>query len=421
MSKLPKFFTVCQHWETTKVSDIQKEVEKELSALQLGEKVRKGQTVAITAGSRGIANISLILRSIVDYFKKLGAVPFLVTAMGSHGGATAQGQREVLENYGITEEYCGCEIRSDMETIAVCRAKEGFEVHMDRHAWEADHLVVCNRVKPHTGFTGDLQSGLMKMLLIGLGKHKGATIYHRAIKDYSFGQIVRSVVGEVVGRGNLLAGLGVVENAYEETSVVWGARGEELESLDKKLLQIAADQMPTLPFPNLDILLIDEIGKNISGTGMDTNVVGRKFDDHRAAKDEYPKIKRILVRGLTQESKGNATGIGMSEFCLSRVVEAMDLEVTNTNCLTSGHVTAAMIPIHFQTDREMLEAALGTIGLTHPEEAKIVWVPNTLKLDQFICSKVFENVLKKQEGLTILSGPKALPFGENGLLVSPFE
>ncbi|HTN73999.1 MAG TPA: lactate racemase domain-containing protein, partial [Pirellulaceae bacterium] len=317
MSVYPQMFRVHQTFERPQVSDVAATVEAELKSLLLGRRILPGQTVAITAGSRGIANIKHIIKAIVDHVKSLGGLPFIVPAMGSHGGGTAEGQRRLIEGYGITEEFCGCPIRSSMETVIVCQAAEGFPVHFDKHAFGADHVVVCGRIKPHTGFVGEIESGLMKMMLIGLGKHHGAKIYHRAIMNYSFGQILRSVAREVLSRCRIVAGVAIVENAYDETAQIAAVAPEDFEEREKALLKLAREWLPRLPFSTADILLIDEIGKNISGTGMDTNVIGRKYNDHVAWPDEYPKIKRVVVRGLTPQTHGNATGIGISEFCRS--------------------------------------------------------------------------------------------------------
>jgi len=204
-TEYPLVFRVRQKFGAPQINDVPGEVENQLSRLSLGGKIRPGQTVAIAAGSRGIANIQHIIKAIVEHIKRLGADPFIVPAMGSHGGGTAEGQRKILESYGITAESCGCPIRASMETVIVCEAAEGFPVHFDKHAYAADHVVLCNRVKPHTQFVGDVESGLMKLMLPGLGKHAGAKIYHRAIKDYSFAQILRSVAGEVLAKCSITA------------------------------------------------------------------------------------------------------------------------------------------------------------------------------------------------------------------------
>ncbi|HUT95783.1 MAG TPA: lactate racemase domain-containing protein, partial [Thermoguttaceae bacterium] len=273
MSSYPLMFRVRQRFEAPRLDDVAAEVHAQLERLSLAAKVKPGDSVAIAAGSRGVANVHVILRSIVEHLQALDARPFIVPAMGSHGGGTAEGQRNVVESYGITEEFVGCPIRSTMETVVVCRTAEGFPVHFDRFAYEADHVVVCNRVKPHTRFVGEIESGLMKMMLIGLGKCEGASIYHRAILDYSFDQIIRSVTGEVFRNCGILAGMAIVENAYDETALVEAVPPEQFESREKELLLLAKKWMARLPFRHVDLLLIDRIGKDISGAGLDTNVV----------------------------------------------------------------------------------------------------------------------------------------------------
>lgn len=416
MADFPQIFRVRQTFVAPRVDDIDAEVERQLAGLNLRERVRPGQTVAITAGSRGIANIHHILRAAVRHFQSLGAQPFIVPAMGSHGGGTAEGQRKVIESYGITEAYCGCPIKASMETVVVCQAAEGFPVHFDKHAFGADHVVVCGRVKPHTNFVGDIESGLMKMMLIGLGKHAGAKIYHRAIMDYSFGQIVRSVAREVLSRCRIVAGLAVVENAYDETAKIAAVPPDVFEEREKALLVQAREWLPKLPFGRADILLIDEIGKNISGTGMDTNVIGRKYNDHVAREDEFPKVRRIVVRDLTKETHGNATGLGIAEFCRSQVLRKMDVRATRINCLTGGHPTAAMLPLDYETDREILEVAMPTIGLTDPPDARLMWIHNTLDVREVECSAAYWQEAQGRADLEVVVPPRPLPLGDDGNL-----
>ncbi len=336
--------------------------------------------------------------------------------MGSHGGATAEGQRDVLRSLGVTEATCGCPIRSEMDTVVVCQAPEGFPVYFDRLAFEADHVLVCNRVKPHTGFTGNLQSGLMKMLLIGLGKKDGADIYHRAIQDYSFGQIVRSVAAEVRSRCQIVAGLAIVENGYEQTALIEAVRPSEFEQREQALLKQAQAWMPSLPFAHADLLIVDEIGKNISGTGMDTNLIGRKYNDHVALGEDEVRMRDIFVRGLTAATHGNASGIGLAEFTLQRVVDQLDPIKTATNCVTANHPTGAMIPLHFPTDREVLQAALTSIGLREPEAAELMWISNTLQLQELECSAAYWEAAQGRSDLEILHPPRPLPLDASGML-----
>lgn len=416
MTCCPKVFRVRQHREAPRIADVAGEVHRQLERLPLAQRVRPGQQVAIAVGSRGVAQLATIVRALVEHLGRLGAVPFIVPAMGSHGGGTAEGQREVLAGYGITEPEIGCPIRSSMETVVVCQTAEGFPVHFDRLAFEADHVVVCNRIKPHTGFTGDIESGLMKMLLIGLGKCEGAKVYHRAIRDYSFGQIIHSVAGQVFAKCSILAGLAIVENAYDETALIEAVPREHFESREKELLVLAKQWMPRLPFREVDVLVIDRIGKNISGTGMDTNVVGRKYSDHRAVEGEWPKVRTICLRGLTPQAHGNAVGMGLADFCKSSLLAETDLAATRLNAIVAGHSATAMAPLNYETDREMLQVALSAIGLREPPDARLLWIDNTLHLAELECSAAYLEEARSREDLEILSDLRELPFDAAGQL-----
>jgi hypothetical protein len=416
MTTFPKIFRLRQTFDAVRVEDGPAEVHVQLARLDLAKKVRPGQSVAITAGSRGIANIAAITRAIAEHLKELGAKPFIVPAMGSHGGGTAVGQRRLIESYGITEEYVGCPIRSSVETVAIASQSLSFPLQFDRLAFEADHVVVCNRIKPHTGFAGPIESGLLKMLTIGLGNAEGARVYHRAMLDMGFDRVVRAAAAEVLAQCRVLAGVAILENAYDQTARIEAVPPEQFEARETELLALAKRWLPRLPFAEVDVLLIDRIGKDISGTGLDPNVVGRKFNDHRAVDDEFPKVKRIAVRGLTPQSHGNAIGIGMVEFCRSQLLAEIDVAATRLNVLTSGHVSAAMTPLDYPTDREMLAAALGTIGLTPPPQAKLLWIPDTLHLAEVECSTAYLSEARERPDLEILSDPRDLPFDEAGNL-----
>jgi hypothetical protein len=388
--------------------------------LDLGGRVQTGQSVAITVGSRGIRNMREIIAASVAVLQEAGAAPFLVPAMGSHGGGTVTGQLNVLESYGITEEYCRCPIRASMETVVVCRANEGFDVHFDRHAYEADHVLVCNRVKPHTNFVGAFESGLMKMMLIGLGKKNGAYIYHRAIQDYTFEQIVRSVGECVLDQCNILGGLAIVENAYDETARLEAVLPEEFAPREQQLLVQARQWMPRLPFGDVDVLVIDEIGKRISGTGMDTNVIGRKPAEELPGQ-ELPRVKNVVVLRLRPDSYGNACGIGRADFTTERVVDAMDRQVTWINCLTGADIESAKTPVHLPTDRATIEAALVQIGLVEPADARVIWIENTLLLENVACSATYRDEAQQRSDLEILSSPRPFPFDDEGNLAGVRE
>ena len=406
----PRMLRIRQKFDAPRVEDIPAEVDRQLSLLKLQAKIQPGQTVAITAGSRGIANIAMIIKAAVQHFQRLGAKPFIVPAMGSHGGGTAEGQREIIEGYGVTEEFCGCPIKASMETVIVAETPQGIPVHFDKHASQADHVLVCGRVKPHTNFVGDIESGLHKMMLIGLGKHNGAKIYHRAIMDYSWIEIVRSVADAVIRNCKVIAGLGIVENAYDETGLIAAVAPHEFYEREKELLVLAKKWLPRLPFRKVHLLIVDEIGKNISGTGMDTNVIGRKYNDHKATDLDDTSVRTVFVRGLTEATHGNACGIGMAEFTNTRTVNSIDRRITSINSITGGHAPAASIPIWYDTDREVLENALTTIGLATPDRAKVIQIPDTLHMAEVLVSEAYLEEIKQRPDLQIVSEPLEMRF-----------
>jgi hypothetical protein len=383
----PKMVRIRQQFPSPRIEDIAGTVLGELQKLDLARTIRPGQSVALTAGSRGIANIPVVLRTVVHYLKDLGARPFLVPAMGSHGGGTADGQRQVLESYGITETFVGAPIKASMDVVTLGSTSEGFPVVLDRQAAEADHVGVIARVKPHTGYHGPLESGLCKMLMIGLGKHAGALAYHKVLLEYPFDQVVRSVARAVCARAPIAFGLGLVENAYDETAWVEAVRPEEFEPCEEALLKRAKDSLARLPFAAADLLIVDEIGKEISGSGMDTNVVGRKRAFKSAGPDGQPQMRFIFVRGLSQHTHGNATGIGLADFTTTRLVRSMNYQATILNCLTAGYPDGANLPVHFETDREVIDAALPIIGMRRPEESRIMRIRNTLHLEKLEVSE----------------------------------
>lgn len=416
---LPRFFRVRQSFPRPRVDDIAGTV-----AAQLGQCITQeltGASVAVTVGSRGIAGVATITKACVDFLKQREAHPFLVPAMGSHGGATAEGQADVLARFNITEASMGCPLRSSMEVEQVAMAQEGFPVYFDRHALAADFVLVVNRIKPHTRFIGEIESGLMKMMLIGLGKKQGAEVYHRVIFNHSFDQIVRSVARTVIDKCNILAGLAILENAYEETADIVAVPPQQIEAVEPELLRKVKAWMPKLPFDQAELLIVDRIGKNISGAGMDTNVVGRKRNDHAAIEGEKPDIHHIYLRGLTEQTHGNACGIGLAELCHRRVVEGMDRHVTQLNCITAGHVTGAMIPIDFPNDREALEVACRLAGFVPPDQVTAMWIRDTLSLEEIECSEAFWPRAQAAENIEVLCEPQALQFDQQGDLRERFE
>jgi hypothetical protein len=371
-----------QQFDRPIVADVPGAVRTALEQLDLGRTIRPGQSVALTAGSRGITNIPLVLRTVAEFLKDLGARPFLVPAMGSHGGGTADGQRQVLESYGITEAFVGAPIRASMDVVPLGTTPEGYPVVLDRHAAAADHIGVVARVKPHTGYHGPIESGLLKMMMIGLGKHAGALNYHRILLEVPYDQVVRSVGRTVRARAPIAFGLALVENAYDETARVEGVRTPEFEEREEHLLTLAKRWLAHLPFSQADLLIIDEIGKDISGSGMDTNIVGRKRAFRQApAPPDQPAMRHIFVRGLTERTHGNASCIGLADFTTTRLVRAMNYRATVINCLTAGYPEGANLPVHFDTDREVLDAALAIAGTRPAAAARVMRIKNTLCLE----------------------------------------
>jgi hypothetical protein len=405
-----------QTFESRRLDDIPGEVQRQLARLDLGRQIRPGESVAVTAGSRGIANIAVITKAIVAQLKALGAAPFVVPAMGSHGGGTPEGQREIIEGYGVTEAFVGAPIRASMETVIVDTTPQGIPVHFDKYAYEADHVVVAGRVKPHTGFVGEIESGLHKMMLIGLGKHEGAKVYHRAIQDYSFLEIIRAVADVVLEKCGVVAGVAIVENAYDETALIEAVAPAEFFVREVELLKLARQWLPRLPFPECDLLIVDAMGKDISGTGMDTNVIGRKYNDHAATDRDEARCKRIFVRSLTPGTHGNATGIGLAEFTNRRTAESVDPIKTRINCITGGHPTAAMMPVVYDTDREAIEAALQTIGLIDPPRARVIHIADTLHVAEVLVSEAYLPQLAERPDLTPVGDMAEMAFDAGGNL-----
>jgi hypothetical protein len=412
----PKVVRVQQNFDASRITDIPRTVSAQIDKLGLQGRVKPGQRVAITAGSRGVANIAVIVRSVVDELRKLDVRPFIIPAMGSHGGGTAEGQRLVLEHYGITESSMGAPIRATMETSQVGETPQGIPVFLDNYALEADHIVVVNRVKPHTDFDGDIESGLCKMMAIGLGKHTGAIQYHRANIKHGYYTVITNVARVVRSNCKILFGLGIVENAYDETAVIEAMLTPEIENSERRLLAIAKTNLARIPFDQGDVLVVDEMGKNISGAGMDTNVIGRNVSQRERGPIK-PWFTRIFVRDLTEESNGNAVGIGLADLVSRRLVNKIDYTPTYINAITSTNVEAARVPVTFDTDREAMETAFSTCG-NNVETCRMIWIKNTLKLDQFIATEALLDEIGSKPHLKVLEQLGELAFDGKGNLPS---
>lgn len=409
---------VRQSFDTPRERDIEGAVQRELGRLGLGRTIRPNDSVAVTVGSRGITNLPTILREVVAHLREIGARPFLIPTMGSHGGGTAAGQREVIEGYGVTEEAIQAPIRASMDVVEVGRHAFGGPVYLDAIAATADHIAVVARVKPHTTFGGKIQSGLCKMMMIGLGKHVGALAYHRELMRRPWEPYIRSVAEVLLATGKIRFGLAIVENAADETGHIEAAMAEGMIDLDERMLTLATAWMPRLPFTDADLLIIDEIGKDKSGAGFDPNVLGRKEDSLRDEQDGG-RIRRIFVRGLSPKTHGNATGIGMADFTTQRVVDGMDYHATVTNCLTANRPGSAAVPVHYPSDRQALVAALSSVGLDAIAEAKVLWIPDTLRLTEVGMSRNYEGVPSRAPLEDL--GPADFAFDPAGNLLTPWR
>ncbi len=346
-----------------------------------------GAAVAVTCGSRGIDRIAEVARAVCGALRQAGARPLVVPAMGSHGGATAEGQRRLLAEYGVTEDFVGALVASSMETVSLGCTPEGVRVFMDRVAWEAGRVLALNRVKPHTDFDGEVESGLMKMLAVGLGKLDGAQSFHANSLRLGFDKVILSMGREIVASGRVLGGIGLVENDRHRLCQIAAAPAAGVEALDRRLLARARELHPKLPFSSLDLLIVDEIGKNVSGSGLDTRVIGRStHPEHPIGLEGTTRIRRIYIRDVTAESEGNAIGMGFADVMHERIARKLDLHAIYTNARASLAYVAASQPMCFPNDREALDFLLGNLGAPSPERVRAAWIRNTLSVVSFLAT-----------------------------------
>lgn len=414
--RFPKVARIRQSFPRPRVGDVGAAVREQCLRPEIRARLRPGTRVAITAGSRGITDIPAVLQALAGVVREAGAEPFVVPAMGSHGGATAEGQVEVLRSLGVTEETVGAPVRSSMEVVRLGETRRGVPVYMDRHAHASDGVIVVGRVKPHTDFHADIESGLLKMAAIGLGKHRGALTLHalgvEGIRDHMV-----EAGSLVFGSGKVLFGVGIVENAYEETAVLEAIPPEEVVPRERRLLQEARRLAPALPVQGADVLFVDELGKNYSGTGMDTNVIGR-FRIPGVEEPERPKVRYLIVGDLSAASHGNALGVGLADLTTRRLFGKIDFEATNANVLTSTFLERGKIPPVMPNDREAIAAALRCSWGVVPEEAGFVRIPNTLDLRELYVS---ESLLGEalSGGAELVEPPREMAFDREGNLL-PF-
>jgi Lactate racemase N-terminal domain len=389
---LPRMVRARQVFADRALPDVAAAVREQMRAPAIASLIRPGASIALGVGSRGLAELPLLVRTIVEELKHAKAVPFIVPAMGSHGGATAQGQVDLLAALGVTEASAGCEIRSSMETVEIDVLPNGLPVHMDANALKADGIVVLNRVKPHTSFSGPNESGLAKMLSIGLGKQKGAESCH-ALGFATMAQNVSDMARVKIAKTRILFGVATVENAYERIAVVEAVPAERILERDAALLEMARGLMPRLLFNPLDVLVIDRMGKEFSGTGMDPNITGRAST---AFIQTTQRVSRMVVLDLSDRSKGNATGMGLADVCTRRLFGKIDLAPTYANHITAAVIGHAKIPMIMESDRRAVQVAVRTSNVPDLKRLRLMRIPNTLHLEHV---EISEGLLDEAKGL----------------------
>ena len=408
---IPKMYRVKQNFENHKIDDVAAAVKKQIERPEIKGKIFSGRTIAVGVGSRGVANINIAVKALVERLKDLGANPFVFPAMGSHAGGTAESQRTLLAGYGITEETMGVEIKSNMDTVIPVVLDDGTKVHMDKNASEADGVIVINRVKPHTNFRGPIESGICKMLTIGMGKLNGASELHGTYPMSIFGTSLPNAASKLIEKIPFLFGVGMVEDAYDNTAIIEAIPAAELLNKEAKLQIKAKELMGRISFDQIDILVVDEIGKEISGAGCDPNITGNKYEPGF----EKPAVSKLVLLNLTDKTKGNATGFSAADVITKKLFDKIDFATTYANVVASSKLDGGKIPIPMATGDKAIRLAAKTLNGIDPLNARIVRIKNTLKLDEIFVS---ESMLEEVNKTPILE--KISEAAEMSFDVSPF-
>ena len=417
----PKMLEMGQSYPPSPKLDFSGLIKEQFAQQGLREKVTPGMRIALGVGSRGITNLKEIVKAALGVLTEAGARPFIVPAMGSHGGATAEGQLEVLAEYGVTPQSMGVPIEASMAVKKIGTAFDGVDVVFSVPAFEADGVVVLNRVKPHTDFRGTLGSGIQKMLVIGFGKQVGANNAHRAAAHMGYEVVLREFARVILGAAPIFCGIALVEDQHHQTAEIEVLRPENIVREEGRLFKKAESLLARLPFDEIDLLIIDRIGKDISGSGMDTNVIGRDIIGYTSslhpASAVTPRVSRIFVRDLTPASNGNGIGIGMADFTTARLVKALNLQYTYMNALTSLGLLPAKIPIYFDTDRDAIQAALASLAVPEPEKLRVVRIADTLNLERFQASEACVGATNGHPGVTTAGAARDMEFDAAANLV----
>ena len=421
--KFPKMLELRQHYPQSPKLNFSDLLQEQFAKSEVLTRVTPGMRIAVGVGSRGITNLAEIVKAVLKILSEAGAEPFIVPAMGSHGGATPEGQESVLAEYGITRKALGVPFETSMEVRQIGETPAGRDVVFSVPALQSDGIVVINRVKPHTDFYGTLGSGLQKMLAIGLGKHVGAANAHGAASRLGHEAVIRETAKVILQAAPVLCGVAILEDQHHQTADIEVIGADEIVDREDALLAKARSLMPTLPFEEIDLLIVDEIGKEISGTGMDTNVIGRGVLGYFASlapeNSMKPRIFRIFVRDLTAATHGNGIGIGLADFTTSRAVKALNLRSMYVNALTSLGLPTAKIPMYFDTDREALETAFTSLASPSKRELRVARIVNTLNLDRILISEALAKEVSSRPELTVNGTAREMEFDETGNLL-PF-
>lgn len=409
--RLPKVYKVKQKFEKEKIDDVRGDLIKKLNAKSWD--IKKNQKIAITAGSRGISHYELLLKTIVDFVKSKGAIPFIVPAMGSHGGASAYGQEKMLKNLGIDKKTMGCEIISSMEVVKIGYAHDNLPVYIDKNAYRGDGIIIFNRVKMHTSFRGKYESGLIKMISIGLGKRKGADAIHAERFEHMADNIL-ACAKVSLEKLNIIGGVCTIENGYDEVADIFVLDKNEILQKEPQILQKSKSLMPRIYLDDIDVLIVKEIGKNISGTGMDTNIIGRF---HTKAASGGPNITKVGILDLSNESLGNANGVGLADFATKKLYNKINFDYTYLNALTSTEPNSIKLPMILDNDELVIKACAKTCGILDEKNIKVVIIENTKNLNELYMSKVaYDSVVEKNK-VEIISNEKEISFDEEGNLI----
>jgi uncharacterized protein (DUF362 family) len=414
--KIPKLVEVRQIVKTEAIDNIEAFIKSELNKVNLKKKICHGDLVAITAGSRGIPYLVQVLRPIINIVKELGGKPFIVSAMGSHGGGTAIGQKKILSKLGINEKTLKVDILAQMDVVEIGKTKRGVKIYFNRAAYEADKIIVINRIKPHNYFESEVGSGLQKMLTIGLGNQKGCNYIHRlAETDTKLYKLIEEVAETILKKAPITACIGIVENAFNEPVKIQAMNANKVKAQERRLLKLARKLFPRLPFEDIDILVVDEIGKEISGGGMDLIVIGNK--NYRTNYKGVPRIKRLVILDLSSKSSGNANGIGLADVTTKNLVKKINYEETYMNLLSSGDLAPAKVPLIMQNDKEAIKAAIYTLRNTDIRNLKMVRIKNTKTLIRMHVSRALRKEVRKNSLLEILGKLEEIKFTKNGKIV----